>query len=384
MKNVIATITVPSYAMAKVEYHNELLAKRAAKLGLEAPTFEIVNTIMRTAKAKYVDMHGFDVDPQEEQCFVIEVTGEMPAFKGWAFTGMIDHRENLIYSHRNDLGAYLEECKCDHCGSKRKRKTTYIINKDNEEMQVGGTCLDYYIPKKDLRQVAAFLELVKQYDDLGGEEDRETFGNSFPLSYDLTDVLTWSGRVVETFGKYESGAVGTKLDVMQCIHGRSKEDAEFRNSLKNIDDNYVSELIDYVLHNEEQEGYMANIRQIAKNGYVTDRSMGLAVSMVAAYNRHLDKIKEAEKTSESQYFGEVKKRYEMEVTLDKLIITEGYYGATFIHRFIDDAGNVFMWFGSKELDAEKGDKIKIKATVKGHDEYKGTKQTVVTRVAMVK
>ena len=73
-----------------------------------------------------------------------------------------------------------------------------------------------------------------------------------------------------------------------------------------------------------------------------------------------------------------------------------------VYGFKDEAGNIFIWktggflsiehkvFKKNGTDyfienefAHKGDRIRIKATIKEHAEYKGTKQTVLTRVKMV-
>ena len=42
-------------------------------------------------------------------------------------------------------------------------------------------------------------------------------------------------------------------------------------------------------------------------------------------------------------------------------------------------GKVAKWFASGSKDIETGDALVIDATVKGHDEYEGLKQTVLTR-----
>ena len=53
------------------------------------------------------------------------------------------------------------------------------------------------------------------------------------------------------------------------------------------------------------------------------------------------------------------------------------YGTTFLYRFVDDAGNVFVWKASGAYNVFDG--VTIKGTVKDHSEYQGVKQTVLTR-----
>lgn len=74
-----------------------------------------------------------------------------------------------------------------------------------------------------------------------------------------------------------------------------------------------------------------------------------------------------------------------------------------LYGFKDDEGNVYVWKTSGALSIErrtyadydpslfisryeyahKGDRVHIKGTIKDHAEYKGTKQTVLTRVKLV-
>lgn len=56
----------------------------------------------------------------------------------------------------------------------------------------------------------------------------------------------------------------------------------------------------------------------------------------------------------------------------------GIYGTTSIHTMLDEKGNVFKWFASSER-LEIGTLYNVRGTVKVHDEYKGRKETVLTR-----
>ena len=48
----------------------------------------------------------------------------------------------------------------------------------------------------------------------------------------------------------------------------------------------------------------------------------------------------------------------------------------------DENENIFVYKGSYQL-AEKGEEITVKATIKGHGEYKETKQTVISRPKVI-
>lgn len=100
----------------------------------------------------------------------------------------------------------------------------------------------------------------------------------------------------------------------------------------------------------------------------------------------------------SKYIGEIGKRISITATLVNDYSFTNYYGRmpqeTTIYIFKDEDDNVFCWKTNGSLGIDKtdkrgdycrefvrrGDAFTCKATVKEHSEYKGVKQTVVTRL----
>lgn len=97
-----------------------------------------------------------------------------------------------------------------------------------------------------------------------------------------------------------------------------------------------------------------------------------------------------EEKREGAHVGNVGDRITVTVTLSKAFSYEvekpsfwGGYGSTetrYIYKFVDADENVLVWKTSNSdmLDYE-GKQLTLKGTVKAHDEYKGEKQTVLTR-----
>lgn len=89
----------------------------------------------------------------------------------------------------------------------------------------------------------------------------------------------------------------------------------------------------------------------------------------------------------SEYVGEVGDKIELELCYVHTTGWENYaYGGwlnhtsfTYLHTFKDGDGNVFIWKTGKCIEADYGTLIKFRATIKDHSEYKGVKQTVLTR-----
>ncbi len=118
---------------------------------------------------------------------------------------------------------------------------------------------------------------------------------------------------------------------------------------------------------------------------------------------HKQAIEEAKaRKANSQWVGEIKERIEFTATINWIGFCEGYrYGTErTIYHLQDKNGDEFVWFcsgydlkiedkNSDDCDhlgkrfVKKGDEICIKGTIKSHSEYKGTKQTVLTRCKLV-
>lgn len=88
--------------------------------------------------------------------------------------------------------------------------------------------------------------------------------------------------------------------------------------------------------------------------------------------------------SASEWVGEVGERIEKVFHFDKLVWRgAGVAGKTsYMWLMSDEDGNAYKW--STSCYYEEGDAVKLRATIKDHSEYKGTKQTVVTRCTAVK
>ncbi len=89
----------------------------------------------------------------------------------------------------------------------------------------------------------------------------------------------------------------------------------------------------------------------------------------------------------SDYFGEVSKRYRNKevASVSKVTSWVTEYGETYLYMITLKEGNILMWKSSNWYSEEEMSNIsKIDFTVKGHKEYKGTKQTDVTRCKFVK
>lgn len=93
----------------------------------------------------------------------------------------------------------------------------------------------------------------------------------------------------------------------------------------------------------------------------------------------IEASKGVEPAKESEYIGNEGEKVNMIVTLDHIAYWESIYGTTYVYTFTDEKGNVIVWKTAKGMAIENGEKITLTGTIKEHSEYKGVKQTVLTR-----
>ena len=94
--------------------------------------------------------------------------------------------------------------------------------------------------------------------------------------------------------------------------------------------------------------------------------------------------KEAERAAQrvaevaaSDWIGQVGERLVLDLTVSYTTNFETQFGIMHVHSMRDDKGNVVVYKGGRIAD--KGQRIRIKATVKEHGTYKDLRQTIVSR-----
>jgi hypothetical protein len=124
--------------------------------------------------------------------------------------------------------------------------------------------------------------------------------------------------------------------------------------------------------------YEHNLVVICSIDVLRAKNEGIAASLIPAYQRATAQKIERAKRPTSEYVGEVGKRLTFTATLERVFSFDSDYGAIHIHKFRTAEGSILVWkTGSAMLD--QGKVYTIKGTVKTHDDYKGEKQTTLSR-----
>ena len=100
-------------------------------------------------------------------------------------------------------------------------------------------------------------------------------------------------------------------------------------------------------------------------------------------------LEEIERKARGHYYGEVGQKIEIEVTyVDHFFIDTAFGGST-VYKFDTDDGAHLVWMtsgslGGDDIIVDDGSRITIRATIKGHKEFRGVEQTQLTRVKVIK
>lgn len=109
-------------------------------------------------------------------------------------------------------------------------------------------------------------------------------------------------------------------------------------------------------------------------------SLSRAEGKVVQWAAEREQQVEADRAS-SQHIGTVGERREFDLKVERTFSFEGQFGETFINICRDADQNVIVYKGSKPF--ERGADIRVKATIKAHDERDGVAQTLIARPTII-
>lgn len=284
---------------------------------------------------------------------------------------------------------------CEHCNTKRQRNNLYVIHniETDEWKQVGGNCLKLYTGGLSMEYVTAYMDGITELEEFDGIVGR---GKAY---YHVEEIISYAVEVINKTGYFNAqSAIPTKYIVSELIQdnlGRAIEriNEEFKSARLDVrmsehdfhKDNtmeVVKNVIDYYNNLEDESEFVHNVKVMLNEGYALPKNFGFLCYLPEGYARYIQKEVEKAKKVETKYFGEIGKRYKDKVIQDVTLVTswETQWGYTGIYKIILEDGSILTWKTNNGLYLDRNEKFdKICFTVKEHKEYKGEKQTEVTR-----
>lgn len=342
---------------------------------------------------------------------------------------LVEGNENdKIYTFKNiNYSSLLANCSCDKCHKKIGRNKYLVFSKKEVETRddlvvLGTSCAKDYFP---FSVESYFGYLESAFEELGSyDEFSGSFGGCASHYHTLSAIYYATLACSDNLKCYEKEGV-TKGNVLGWLNNLKMDKYTYYRDAYPMPSNPIpfEDVISWVKDMYDTDEFVSDFHTNARSVFfktlddgtremrheIHEKYMGIAVyAMFSAKQNHdkmvAKKIAEEERAkanAEVEYYGAVGDKFELTLTFDKSFSFEGAYGFTYIHLFHDDENHLFKWsssngtykveydktadFGGVEYcEFEVGHKYLMKGTVKAHNEYKGVKQTVITRCKVLK
>lgn len=368
-----------------LEEKREELEKKLNRLAKKAQKYGVPFSV------SYGENYAMDIERTDDfdekytetyEVFDFTLESEVIKKDGYTVIAHIEHASNgnIVTTFGCDakaewvqMGAF-----CEHCNSNHNLKYTFLVSNGKEIKQVGRTCLKDYCGI-DPQVIAMMNEFTGELEDytIEGYDFREPI----PCVYDATEVLAHAIDITNEQGYIKSDEPDSnKAMLIKRISDRPSASAV-------AEAEKMAEAIKAMSVEESVDAMINNVKIRLEGWYCKPSEFGYFAYAPTAMRKYEErKAREAKRAQEkaemgavSNYVGSIGERETFEVKEATLLTSwANNYGMTFLYRFIDENGNVLVWFASTTIDTDNVSKIK--ATVKDHSERDGVKQTIITRV----
>ena len=344
------------------------------------------------------------------RCIIVEAEG-IAEVNGWKFIASVEHTPNgNIIKKACDVEVpseyYTSVPMCEHCNSRRYRKDTFIIlnEETGEFMQVGRNCLCDFTHGMSAEGVASY---ISAFDEII-EGEAMLPGMDYERYVDVRAYLQYVSETIRKFGyvKRDRDDLSQKttadraFDFYAYDRGwlnslfNKKDIEEIQTAIVERDFNAesadakgeVAAALAWIMEQPEDSNYMHNLRTVCSLSDCKVSNLGLLTSLFPTYNRALYRDaerKEAEEMAKkSNWVGAKGQRIAFMVAETSCVTSwETEWGLTSLYKFRDESGNVYVWKTSSWVPEKV---LSIVGTVKDHTEYRGEKQTELTRCRIAK
>ena len=346
----------------------------------------------------------------------IEVEGKAVAENGWEIVGAVEKLEggNFItpFIDRQIPERYRNaEMICEHCQSKRARKSVVLMyNEEKDEWkQVGKSCMLDFTGKfnaEDAAFIAQFFDSIRSYAD---EYCKSYALDPYRAWWDTKTVLCYAVECIKHWGYQKEGWGDndrTNMRIARCLF-QHPQDTNIQSLMASVKFDAMStanvalveDICSRLLALDAEDEYTENLQILLKSEQIQFSKFQFVASAVPYYNRLVAREEEQKREaamSPSNFIGEVGDKIVFDIDSISLVgMYTSSYGyssqTTYRYKFVTPEGNIVMWDASNPIwehwDAEKIDGVatvvglplQIKATVKKLDEFRGVKQTWITR-----
>ena len=262
-------------------------------------------------------------------------------------------------------------CYCDHCHTNRDRRNTFLlVDANGDYKQVGKSCLNDFTGYNSESVAEAATSLYRIYDyaqNQNFEEDPEFMQYLRETHSQYSDTKELANRFyqllrVKGYDKYNP------FEDLDDYHYDPRYDQQVDELLNVVNTDWYN----------DNNDYCHNAKLVTEMQYVTPRHWKILMSYLNSAMDYLQR--QQQNNSDSNiYLGNVGDKIEFTIQSVKVLFS-GYseYGESYTYKFITENGNVVLWTTGKNISDDYVG-CKVKGTIKALKEYKGEKQTVITR-----
>lgn len=289
----------------------------------------------------------------------------------------LDENENLVYVQEDedvaDFAQYRKsELVCEHCHTNHNRTKCVVLvdNTTGTHKMVGTACLKDFIGYNVETFSKYFREIQQILLENNEPEIFEGYRGRYNPAIDVAEYMANCIKLVKTHG-YNKEVKEKALQIMY----KTK-----------IEEEYLEEAKKVIKFFEENEDKLDGTFEHDTRIFVTERKPVTSYNGFVAYAytlyekivaRELAKANAEATKALSNFVGTVGQKITITGTINAVTGYETQYGYTTIYKITDENNNVYIWKTGNTVDTNG--KVQVTGTIKEHNEYRGEKQTVLTR-----
>lgn len=388
-----------SIPMSNIGVLQERMAKMEAKadsLGVAFPTISYSDTYVKQTK----DL----VTGQVHKSYWVDVTVEGQgisspvSYGGWEIIGSYNHEyptgvivNRLVSDINPEFDAKFEAknvSHCDHCKRTMRRLNTYVIRKvgETQQMLVGSSCMHDYVPnQKPLDQVIAYYQCLDKalFGDLDNEEERGP-GYQYPYQPTQRFLTVAFAAMLSGVNHKSEGFFELVMSIMN--HDYDKDDQVVRDIFTHLEDadSEIPFMLERTAELPDDGDFNTKLKRIAASPFYRPRDGKVLLWAAVRYFYYLFPEKDPKSLKRvakvNEWVGVVGEVLDTEVTyIGETFLYSSQYGDQYLYTFVDKVGHVITWKTNQRDMSEMAPNNELRARVKEHTEFKGTKQTQVIR-----
>jgi hypothetical protein len=417
----------------------ESLNRKAKKYGLAPATWEIVDEHVTSEVliGETRDDHGVKQGVYgKRSARLVKLHAPELKIAGWTFIAKIEPMQgprNKVSVVGKDVilpkTAWTTKMHCEHCAQTRNRNAVYLLENDKgTQKQVGSNCLADFLGH-DASSAANAAEGVARLFGDDGEFDEFGSGGKgrdyVPTDYALQIIL----QRIDLDGGFISRAVADrdmKMSTSESVTGDLfGKEASMMAARARANPGLVGRAAavrewGQAIDDDEASPFLQNAKALALADAIQPSETGMLAGMVSAYNRYVEEAARAKQPRKNETIGKpgdkfgpadkklTKKDRDAGVTMHpphtakvtRIANVSGQWGDKQGIELVDEDGRTLMWWASGDTTYDNADEVHKRfgsdtlrrlhtgdvvnitgGSIKGHSEYRGTKQTTLTRVS---